>query len=274
MAIAGNATCADCMTSDPVHHPNTPAWGSTNLGSLFCIRCSGVHRKLGAHITKVLSIRIDSWTEVQLTLMETLGNDAVNAELEVEVPPNVEKPDLAVSSMEELEAYIRAKYELGSFKAGGDGFVPHVRIKSESCVGMIEFVGVLFIRLEEAHDLPGSCDAYCEFQLGDRSCRSKTVKGSAAPSWRESLSVNMRSANETLIIKVYNSSKLGGASFLGQAVVALASLTHDGQPNKVELGLSTSGSKSASRLSRISRASTFTRTPVLSLELTYNALDR
>ena len=146
LAIAGNATCADCMTSDPAHHPNTPAWGSTNLGSLFCIRCSGVHRKLGAHITKVLSIRIDSWSEAQLVAMEALGNDAVNAELEaevpgnvekpdltlwvmlpprssqwcapslVQVPGNVEKPDLALSSMEELEAYIRAKYELGSFR--------------------------------------------------------------------------------------------------------------------------------------------------------------
>ena len=135
---------------------------------------------------------------------------------------------------------------------------------------------VLFIRLEEAHDLPGSCDAYCEFQLGDRSCRSKTVKGSASSAcrWAESLSLNTRSTKETLIIKVYDSSKLGGASFLGQAVVALASLTHDGQPNKVELGLSTSGGKSASRISRISRASTFTRTPLLSVELTYNALDR
>ena len=193
--------------------------------------------------------------------------------LEAEVPDNVEKPDLAVSSMEELEAYIRAKYELGSFKQGGDGFVPHVRIKSESCVGMIEFVGVLFIRLEEAHDLPGSHDAYCEFQLGDRSCRSKTVKGSAsACKWGESLSLNTRSTNETLIIKVYDSSKLGGASFLGQAVVALASLTHDGQPNPVELGLQTSGgSRSGSRLSR---RQTITRTPVLSLEITYNALDR
>ena len=34
----------------------------------------------------------------------------------VQVPGNVEKPDLALSSMEELEAYIRAKYELGSFR--------------------------------------------------------------------------------------------------------------------------------------------------------------
>ena len=57
LAVAGNSTCADCVTSDPAHFPNTPAWGSTNLGCVFCIRCSGVHRKLGAHVSKVLSLR-------------------------------------------------------------------------------------------------------------------------------------------------------------------------------------------------------------------------
>jgi len=81
----------------------------------------------------------------------------------------VEKPDLASTSMEDLEGWVRAKYELGSFKPGGDGFLPHVRVKSTSCVGMVEFVGLLFIRLVEASELPptdfGKTDAFCEFQV-------------------------------------------------------------------------------------------------------------
>ena len=118
------------------------------------------------------------------------------------MPCNVEKPDLASTSMEELEGWVRAKcaaprlypnsnpdpdktdtntnppptptptrarYELGSFRPGGDGFLPHVRVKSTSCVGMVEFVGLLFIRLVAASDLPstepfGKTDAFCEFQ--------------------------------------------------------------------------------------------------------------
>ena len=85
LAIAGNSACADCTTSDPVHYPNTPAWGSCNLGVLFCIRCAGIHRLMGAHVSKVLSIRIDTWSEEQLQTMEAKGNAAVNAQLEAEV---------------------------------------------------------------------------------------------------------------------------------------------------------------------------------------------
>jgi len=89
LAIKGNSACADCMTSDPVHYPNTPAWGSCNLGCLFCIRCAGIHRKMGVHVSKVLSIRIDTWSEEQLQAMEAKGNAAVNAELEAEVGGSV-----------------------------------------------------------------------------------------------------------------------------------------------------------------------------------------
>ena len=113
LAIAGNSTCADCTTSDPVHYPNTPAWGSCNLGVLFCIRCAGIHRLMGVHVSKVLSIRIDTWSEEQLEAMEAKGNAAVNAQLEAEVRRNdglyplirsvaaSRSPDLPPKSMEE-----------------------------------------------------------------------------------------------------------------------------------------------------------------------------
>ena len=42
----GNGVCADCREPDP-------EWASLNLGVLLCIECSGAHRKLGSHISKV-----------------------------------------------------------------------------------------------------------------------------------------------------------------------------------------------------------------------------
>jgi len=60
LAIKGNAVCADCATSDARKYAALPTWGSTNLGVTFCIRCSGIHRKMGAHVTKVLSLTIDT----------------------------------------------------------------------------------------------------------------------------------------------------------------------------------------------------------------------
>lgn len=45
--IPGNDQCAECSASDP-------DWASLNLGILVCIECSGIHRNLGVHISKVL----------------------------------------------------------------------------------------------------------------------------------------------------------------------------------------------------------------------------
>jgi len=65
LRVPGNHQCADCCATER-GAPVVPSWASSNLGTLFCIRCSGVHRKLGAHVSKVLSIKIDSWSETQL----------------------------------------------------------------------------------------------------------------------------------------------------------------------------------------------------------------
>ena len=44
--MEANAICADCGSRDP-------DWVSVNLGVLLCIECSGVHRSLGVHVSKV-----------------------------------------------------------------------------------------------------------------------------------------------------------------------------------------------------------------------------
>ena len=55
---------------------------------------SGVHRKLGAHITKVLSLTIDTWSIAQVEHMETLGNAAVNAEVRARRRRNPRRAEL------------------------------------------------------------------------------------------------------------------------------------------------------------------------------------
>lgn len=49
--VAGNGACADCGRADP-------EWASLNLGVLLCIECSGVHRRLGVHVSKACPTRL------------------------------------------------------------------------------------------------------------------------------------------------------------------------------------------------------------------------
>ncbi|KAH7840107.1 hypothetical protein Vadar_012734 [Vaccinium darrowii] len=43
-----NHVCADCCAPDP-------KWASVNIGVFICLKCCGVHRSLGTHISKVIS---------------------------------------------------------------------------------------------------------------------------------------------------------------------------------------------------------------------------
>lgn len=71
--IPGCHACADCGSPDP-------DWASLNLGILLCIECSGVHRQLGVHVSKVRSLTLDVkiWESSVLSLFQTLGNEFTN----------------------------------------------------------------------------------------------------------------------------------------------------------------------------------------------------
>lgn len=43
-----------------------PRWASWNLGVFMCIRCAGIHRNLGVHISRVKSVNLDQWTPEQM----------------------------------------------------------------------------------------------------------------------------------------------------------------------------------------------------------------
>ncbi|XP_053807198.1 arf-GAP with coiled-coil, ANK repeat and PH domain-containing protein 2 isoform X3 [Vidua macroura] len=101
--IAGNAACCDCGLADP-------RWASINLGITLCIECSGIHRSLGVHFSKVRSLTLDSWEPELLKLMCELGNDVINRIYEAKLEKvGVKKPHSG-SQRQEKEAYIRAKY--------------------------------------------------------------------------------------------------------------------------------------------------------------------
>ncbi|TRY68726.1 hypothetical protein TCAL_06823 [Tigriopus californicus] len=98
----GNLACADCGNADP-------DWASINMGVLVCIECSGVHRQLGSHISRVRSLELDEWPAGHIAVMTALGNRLANSVLEDRLPPN-RKPG-PMGSQKDKEAFIIAKYK-------------------------------------------------------------------------------------------------------------------------------------------------------------------
>lgn len=98
-----NSSCADCGQSPS-------EWVSINIGCFLCIECSGIHRSLGVHVSKVRSLTLDSWEmSLLLLLRDHLGNDVVNAVWEPVTPRGWSHP-VPVSSREDKTKWIKAKY--------------------------------------------------------------------------------------------------------------------------------------------------------------------
>ncbi|OKL56144.1 hypothetical protein UA08_08416 [Talaromyces atroroseus] len=82
-----------------------PRWASWNLGIFICIRCSGIHRGMGTHISRVKSVDLDAWTDEQLQSVLKWGNSRANKYWEAKLAPN------HVPSESKIENFIRTKYE-------------------------------------------------------------------------------------------------------------------------------------------------------------------
>ncbi|PPS07629.1 hypothetical protein GOBAR_AA13002 [Gossypium barbadense] len=81
-----NRTCADCGAPDP-------KWASANIGVFLCLKCCGVHRSLGTHISKVLSVALDEWSDEEIDAMiEVGGNSSANSIYEAYIPEGYTKP--------------------------------------------------------------------------------------------------------------------------------------------------------------------------------------
>ncbi|KAF7202433.1 transcript variant X2 [Nothobranchius furzeri] len=103
LTIPGNACCCDCGQPDP-------RWASINLGITLCIQCSGIHRSLGVHFSKVRSLTLDTWEPELLKLMCELGNKVINQIYEARREELGARKPQPGDPRHEVEAYIKAKY--------------------------------------------------------------------------------------------------------------------------------------------------------------------
>uniref|UniRef100_A0A673D162 Arf-GAP with coiled-coil, ANK repeat and PH domain-containing protein n=1 Tax=Sphaeramia orbicularis TaxID=375764 RepID=A0A673D162_9TELE len=127
-AIPGNRQCCDCGEAGP-------DWASINLGITLCIVCSGIHRSLGVHFSKVRSLTLDSWEPELIKLMCELGNSVINRIYEARIDEITIKKPHPSSPRGDKESWIKSKYVEKKFiqKLPETGRNPPLR-RSKICI--------------------------------------------------------------------------------------------------------------------------------------------
>ncbi|KAG9152554.1 hypothetical protein Leryth_026809 [Lithospermum erythrorhizon] len=205
-----NRQCADCSAPDP-------KWASANIGVFICLKCCGVHRGLGSHISKVLSVTLDEWSDDEVDAMiEVGGNDSANSIYEAYLPEGVSKPGPDASHGARAK-FIRSKYELQEF------LKPSLRIMSSSSKrnslqtsvsrkimdsfrssgssekkeGMVEFIGMLKIK----------------------KAQTTVVKSNLNPVWNEELMLSVPEKFGAVKLEVFDYDTFSADDIMGEAEI-------------------------------------------------------
>lgn len=106
--------CADCGAHDPT-------WASLNKAIEICDECCSVHRSLGRNVSQVKSLKKDSWSPTQFTMVHTLYNNGANSVWEhtlleaANAKSGRWKPNPKDSVHPTKAEFIRAKHQMHSF---------------------------------------------------------------------------------------------------------------------------------------------------------------
>ncbi|KAH7684236.1 stromal membrane-associated protein [Dioscorea alata] len=233
-----NRICADCGALDP-------KWASSNIGVFICLKCSGVHRSLGTHISKVMSVTLDEWSDEQIdSMLEVGGNSYANSIYEAFLPAGYSKPKPNPNSTyDERAEFIRSKYELQEF------LKPSLRIVSSKSshlssdsgkdkhsssslnspanaqAGMVEFIGILKVKVIKGRNLAIrdmlSSDPYVVLTLGQQKAQTSVIKSNLNPVWNEELNLSVPESYGALKVQVFDHDVISSDDIMGEAEVDL-----------------------------------------------------
>ncbi|XP_056255164.1 stromal membrane-associated protein 2 [Seriola aureovittata] len=145
LALEENKFCADCESKGP-------RWASWNLGIFICIRCAGIHRNLGVHISKVKSVNLDQWTQEQVQCVQEMGNAKAKRLYEAFLPECFQRPETDQSA----EIFIRDKYDKKKYI---DKVIDIQMLKKEKSCDNIPKEPVVFEKMKLKKDISPKTDS-------------------------------------------------------------------------------------------------------------------
>ncbi|AET04392.2 ADP-ribosylation factor GTPase-activating protein AGD10 [Medicago truncatula] len=233
-----NRFCADCSAPDP-------KWASANIGVFVCLKCCGVHRSLGTHISKILSVTLDEWSNDEIdAMMEVGGNASANSIYEAFIPEGYTKPG-PDASHEERAKFIRSKYERQEFlkhslrilstkskrqtsfsKKIMDSF--RKSSGSKNMEGMVEFIGMLKVKVVKGTNLAirdmRTSDPYVVLKLGQQTVQTTVIRSNLNPVWNEELMLSVPQQFGPISLEVFDHDLFSADDIMGEAQIDLQPL--------------------------------------------------
>ncbi|XP_058071603.1 ADP-ribosylation factor GTPase-activating protein AGD12-like isoform X2 [Magnolia sinica] len=230
----------DCGAPDP-------KWASANIGVFICLKCSSVHRSLGPHISKVLSVTLDEWSEDEIeSIIDVGGNSAANAIYEASLPDGFSKPGPNASNDERLN-FIRSKYErqeflkpslrITSFASGRSSHTSFSRRILDSFLDINilkktenneELVGFLKVKVIKGTDLAIrdmlTSDPYVILILGQQKVQTTVVKSNLNPVWNEILTLSIPENCGSVKLQVFDHDMFSADDIMGEAEIDIQPL--------------------------------------------------
>uniref|UniRef100_A0A915PJS0 Uncharacterized protein n=1 Tax=Setaria digitata TaxID=48799 RepID=A0A915PJS0_9BILA len=106
--LPGNSICADCSSKEDVQ------WLS-NVGALVCIACSGVHRELGVHVSRIHSLNLDVISPLEFLVPLSSGNIMINRLFEYDAGKCATWKPISGSTRFDRQRFIQMKYRDRAF---------------------------------------------------------------------------------------------------------------------------------------------------------------
>ncbi|XP_019156329.1 PREDICTED: ADP-ribosylation factor GTPase-activating protein AGD12-like isoform X2 [Ipomoea nil] len=228
-----NRVCADCGSPDP-------KWASANIGVFICLKCCGVHRSLGAHISKVLSVTMDEWSDDEIDgIIDIGGNASANSIYEAYFPDGISKPG-PDASHDQRARFIRAKYERQEFlkpslriKSAPKGSslqtslsrkaMDTVRSSSSHIEGALEIIGMVIVKVLKGRNLAVrdmlSSDPYVILTLGNEKVQTTSIRSNLNPIWNEVLTLSVPQDSGPIKLEVYDYDTFSADDIMGEAEI-------------------------------------------------------